>query len=145
MKTSPKGIALIKEFEGLELEAYPDPATGADPITIGYGHTGPEVHLGMTITEAQAEAYLVADLEKFERAVEQAVTVPMTQEQFDACVSLCYNIGPWNFKTSSVVKLLNAGDAQGAADIFPKWNKANKKVMAGLIRRRNAERELFLS
>lgn len=144
MKTSAEGRKLITSFEGLELNAYPDPATGGDPWTIGYGHTGAEVKKGLKYTKEQAEAVLISDLMRFERAVEAAVTVELQQWQFDACVSLCFNIGPGNFKSSTLVKKINQGDAAGAADQFLRWDKAAGKVMAGLTRRRKAERAMFL-
>lgn len=143
MKTSDAGIALIKRFEGCMLDAYPDPATGGDPWTIGYGHTGPEVHDGMSISEVEAEALLRKDLARFEACIGACVHVETTQGQFDALVSLAYNVGCWNVQASTLVKLLNAGNAD--ADQFLRWNKAAGKVMAGLTKRREAERELFLS
>lgn len=145
MKISDAGVALIKEFEGCELTAYPDPATGGDPWTVGYGHTGPEVAPGMTITEQDAEDILRADLQAFEHCVEQAVGAHVNEAEFSACVSLAFNIGCANFKSSTLVKMIRAGNMQGAADQFPRWNKAAGKVMAGLTRRRLAERDLFLS
>lgn len=145
MKISDAGIALIKEFEGCELTAYPDPATGGDPWTIGVGHTGPEVVQGLTITEAQADEYLRSDIERFEQCVEAAVGEHVLPEEFDACVSLAFNIGCENFRQSTLVRMIRAGNTRGAADQFLRWNKANGKVMAGLTRRRQAERALFLT
>ena len=91
MRTSPAGIELIKDFEGLRLEAYPDPGTGGDPWTIGYGHTGPEVKPGLIISIEQAGALLKEDLVKFEEAVERLITVGLNQHEFDALVSFTYN------------------------------------------------------
>jgi lysozyme len=146
MQISDAGIALIKQFEGCELKAYPDPATGGDPWTIGVGHTGADVKPGLVITDERAEELLRKDLEKFERAVEQAVgDALLEQQQFDACVSLAFNIGGANFRSSTLVSLLKEGDTDGAAQQFVRWNKAAGKVMAGLTRRREAERDLFLS
>ncbi|HHQ6569478.1 TPA: lysozyme [Serratia fonticola] len=144
LKTSQRGIALIKSFESLELKAYPDPATGDKPWTIGWGHTK-GVKPGDLITEQQAEALLTEDLAVFELTVNSSVKVPITQNQFDALVSLAFNIGGPNFAGSTLVKKLNAGDQRGAADQFPRWKLANGKEMRGLVRRRAAERELFLS
>jgi lysozyme len=142
MKTSPKGIALIKSAEGLRLKAYPDPGTGGLPWTIGYGST-----LGVTrtmiITEAQAELMLAADLVRFERAVERLVQVPLTQGQFDALVSFTYNVGEGNFTKSTLLRKLNAGDSEGAAEQFSRWVNAGGKVLPGLVKRRAAERALF--
>lgn len=141
MKTSEKGIALIKEFEGLRLEAY---KCQADVWTIGYGHTR-EVKPGDSITEETAERMLVDDVRVFELAVERALTIPVTQYQFDALVSLAFNIGANAFAGSTLVKKLNAGDMKGAADEFLRWNKAGGRVLNGLTRRREAERALFLA
>lgn len=145
MKISDKGLSLIKSFEGCELTAYPDPGTGGDPWTIGYGHTGPEVVPGLTINQDEAEAYLTLDVEKFERCVEDALTVEATQGQFDALVSFAYNVGCKAMSGSTLVRLLNAGNKDGAASQFGRWNKAGGRVMAGLTRRRQAERDLFVS
>lgn len=144
MKTSNQGINLIKHFEGLELEAYPDPATGGEPYTIGYGHTGKDVKLGMVITEERAEELLREDLERFEKHVEKKSDVELTQYQFDALVSFTYNVGPTNLSRSTLLKKLNECDFIGAANEFPRWNKAAGKVMRGLTNRRNAERLVFL-
>jgi lysozyme len=143
MKISDAGIALIKEFEGVRLEAYPDPATGADPWTIGVGHTGPDVHRGLVIDEARVDELLRADLDKFERCVSVAVN-DIPQNQFDACVALAFNIGCRAFSSSTLARKLASGDASGAADEFLKWDMAAGHHMAGLTRRRRAERALFL-
>lgn len=144
MITSDTGIDLIKQFEGCELEAYPDPATGGDPWTIGYGHTGPDVQPGLVISEDEADALLRKDLAKFERVVSLAVN-GVTQNQFDALVSLVFNIGQGNFRSSTLLRKLSEGDDAGAADQFLRWNRAAGKIMKGLTRRREAERELFLA
>ena len=144
-QVSREGIELIKRFEGLELQAYQDVA---GIWTIGYGHTGPEVGPGMVITEGQAEQLLIEDLERFERGVSSAVQAPITQTQFDALVSLAYNIGVAGFSRSTAVKRLNKGDFEGAAEAITWWNKATingrKQPVAGLTRRRAAEAALFL-
>lgn len=149
MQTSDKGLALIKQAEGFRGNAYPDPATGGKPYTIGNGTTvypsGMPVKLGDKVTEQQADSYLRNDVKKFEAAVSKAVKVKMTQGQFDALVSFTYNVGPANMASSTLIKKLNAGDVKGAADEFVRWNKAAGKVMAGLTTRRAAERALFLS
>lgn len=148
MKTSSEGIALLKRFEGLRLKSYPDPATGGEPYTVGYGTTSSagvgKVTRGMSITEVQAESMLVRSLVIYEKAVTAALKNPPTQHQFDALVSLAYNIGNANMRNSSVVKYLNAGEPTRAADAFLLWNKAAGRVMPGLTRRRQAERQLFL-
>lgn len=146
MKTSAKGIALIKEFEGERLTAYPDPATNGDPWTIGIGHTGPEVKRGLKITSAESEALLRADLITFEMGVESAAAMAQTtQNQFDALVAFSFNVGLGNLRSSTLLRKHNCRDFAGAALEFAKWNKANKKVMAGLTRRRAAEAALYAS
>lgn len=144
MKTSTVGRSLITEFEGLRLTAY---RCSANVLTIGVGHTSaagaPKVVAGMTITRAEADAILSRDLAKFERAVAAAVKVPVSQNQFDALVSLAFNIGERAFGRSTLVKRLNAGRFDEAADQFAAWNKVNRKAVAGLTRRRAAEAKLF--
>ena len=143
MNISNQGLELIKRFEGLHLKAYLDPV---GIPTIGYGTiviAGKPVRMGTTITEAQAVEYLRADIDKFEDYVNQLVNVPLTQEQFDACVSFVYNLGPTNFKKSTLLRLLNAGRYEEAQPQFLRWNKAGGKVLRGLTRRRLAEAALF--
>ena len=135
---------LIKNFEGCELEAYPDPATGGEPITIGYGHTG-GVKLGEVITQEQADEYLISDVKRFADAVNQMVTVPITQGEFDALCSFAFNLGIGNLRNSTLLRKLNSGNKDSAANQFLVWNMAGGRVMAGLTRRREAERTLFLS
>ena len=142
MKISDAGIALIKSFEGLRLEAYPDPATNGEPFTIGYGSTE-GVYEGMTITEDEAEARLHKDVARFEDCVNGALQVSVTQGQFDALVSFAFNLGCGNLRKSTLLRKLNADDADGAAAEFAVWNRAAGRVMAGLTRRREAERDLF--
>lgn len=139
MKTSPKGISLIKEFEGLSLDAY---LCSAGVMTIGYGHTG-GVQKGDRITEKKAEELLQDDLKKFENGVLRLVRVPLNQNQFDALVSFAFNLGVGNLGKSTLLRKLNGGDFAGAATEFVRWNKAGGRELAGLTRRRNAEAELF--
>ena len=145
MTPSEQCYDLIKRFEGCKLEAYPDPATGGDPWTIGVGHTGPEVKSGMTISQAIADAYLIKDAQHAADTVNQAVTIPLTQGQFDALVSFVFNCGAGNFRKSTLLKKLNAGDTTSASLELLKWTKAAGKEMLGLVRRRAAEQSLFLS
>ncbi|WP_049047702.1 lysozyme [Klebsiella aerogenes] len=149
MQTSDEGIALIKDFEGCRLTAYPDPGTGGAPWTIGCGWTlpvdGKPVRPGMTIDQATADRLLKTGLVSYEKDVLKIVKVKLTQGQFDALVSLAYNIGSRALSTSTLLKKLNDGDIKGAADEFLRWNKAGGKVLNGLTRRREAERALFLS
>lgn len=144
MKLSQRGIDLIKQFEGYSSKAYPDPATGGAPWTIGYGTTK-GVKPGMIITAEQAEKMLRDDVAKFESGVSSLVTAPTTQGQFDAMVSLAYNIGLGNFGKSTLLKKHNARCYTCAADQFRVWNRANGKVMNGLTKRRAAERQVYMS
>lgn len=139
MKTSNKEI--IKYYEGLRLEAYLCPA---GVWTIGYGHTGSDVWPGLVITKEWAEWLLDEDLKKFEAYVSGYVKVDLTQDQFDALVSFTYNVGAEAFKNSTMLKKLNAGDYEGAAKEFPRWNKSKGKVLPGLVKRAEAQRKLFL-
>lgn len=144
MKISQRGIDFIKQFEGYSDKAYPDPATGGDPWTIGYGTTK-GVKRGMVVNAAQAEQMLREDVAKFESGVSSLITAPTTQGQFDAMVSLAYNIGLGNFGKSTLLKKHNARCYTCAADQFRVWNRANGKVMNGLTRRRAAERQVYMS
>jgi len=149
MVTNQAGLDLIKSFEGWRAKAYPDPATGGAPWTIGYGHTTaagpPTVSRGLTITQDEGEAILERDLLAVERTVAGLVKVKLTDNQFAALVSFTFNLGGGNFRKSTLLKKVNAGDFAGAAKEFGKWNKADGKVMAGLTRRRAAEASLFLA
>lgn len=139
MTTSQRGIDLIKTFEGLKLTAY---RCSAGVLTIGFGTTR-NVKPGQTITAAEAERLLRDDLREFERGVRAAVKVPLEQHEFDALVAFVYNVGLGAFRKSTLLRLLNAGDKAGAAKQFGRWNKAGGRVLAGLTRRREAERKLF--
>ncbi|MFR9677491.1 lysozyme [Acinetobacter sp. SEK570] len=145
MLTSKTGIDLITSFEDIKLNAYDD---GVGVWTIGKGTTvypnGVKVKKGDVCTMEQAKVYFAHDLKRFENAVNSALTVVVNQNQFDALVSLAYNIGEKAFKGSTLVELLNANKFTAAADQFLVWNKGGGKVMKGLVRRRAAERELFL-
>ena len=141
MKTGNKGIELIKHFEGCELEAYKCPA---GVWTIGYGHIK-GVHEGMTITEHQAEEMLKSELHEYEGYINDYVTVPLNQNQFDAMVSWVYNLGGGNLRASSLLKVLNAGEYDGVPAQMMRWNKAGGKVLEGLTRRRQAEADLFVA
>ena len=143
MKTSQAGLDLIKAFEGLALKAYTCPA---GVLTIGYGHTGPDVYPGLRITADQAGELLRKDLAKFERGVMIYLDgAPTTQAQFDAMVSLDFNIGLGGFMRSSVLRHHKAGNRLRAAASFLMWVKGGGKTLPGLVRRRNAERKLYLS
>lgn len=140
MKISSAGLELIQEFEGLRQKAYLD-AVGVP--TIGFGHTN-GVKMGQSITYAQAVDYLREDVEDAENAVDRLVKAPLSQNQFDALVSFTFNLGQGNLGKSTLLKKLNAGDYKGAADEFLKWNKAGGRTLHGLVRRREAERKMFL-
>lgn len=146
MQISSKGIDLIKHFEGCSLAAYQD-AVGV--WTIGYGWTQPvdgeRITRDMVIGPITAERLLRIGIVQFESAVNQLVKVPMTQGQFDALVCFAYNVGTRTLSTSTLLRMFNAGQRVSAADEFLRWNRAGGNVLAGLTRRRNAERALFLS
>lgn len=137
MRISDKGISLIKEFEGCKLTAY-KPRTGEKFFTIGYGHYSPDIKAGTTITKAKAEEYLRADLARFESYVD-SLHLTLNQNQFDALVSFAFNCGSYNLHN-----LVKNRTLSQIADAMLLYNKAGGKTMAGLVRRRKAERTLFL-
>lgn len=139
VKTSDAGLDLIKSHEGLRLDAYLCPA---GVWTIGYGHTG-TARPGMRITNEQADELLRLDVEKFEECVRNALQVEVTQGQFDALVSFAFNVGCGALRGSTLLRLLNQGDFDGAAAQFARWNRGGGQVLAGLARRREDERALF--
>jgi lysozyme len=146
MITNAAGLSLIRQAEGLRLRAYLCPA---GVWTIGIGTTvypdGRKVQRGDKCTEQQADRYLAHDLQEFERAVAAMVTVPLTGNQFASLVSLAYNVGIGALRGSTLLRLLNAGDYAGAANQFPRWNRGGGRVLPGLVKRRAAERDLFLT
>lgn len=139
---NPEGLKLLTTFEDCKLTAYDD---GGGVWTIGYGHTK-GVSPGMSATQAEAENWLREDLEIFESYVEDAVQVDLNDNQFSALVCFCFNVGPGSegFGGSTLLKQLNAGDYQAAANQLPVWNKVEGSPWLGLTRRRLAERSLFL-
>ena len=141
MDISQNGIDLIKRFEGCRLTAYKCPA---NVLTIGYGHTGQDVKQGLTITQEQAEKLLKSDLTVHCNNVSKLVKVPLNQNQFDALVSFEYNIGYGNLSRSTLLALLNQKKYKEASEEFKKWKYAGGKVLAGLVKRREAEKELFI-
>ncbi|MBY4725720.1 MULTISPECIES: lysozyme [Burkholderia] len=150
---SKTGLQLTEQFEGCRLTAYQD---SVGVWTIGYGHTGPDVYRGLTITQERAEQLLLQDVAKAAAAVNRLVTLDragdadtdglpdLTQDEFDALVDFTFNLGAGRLANSTLLKKLNAGDIEGAAAEFPKWVYAGGKVLAGLVKRRDAERALFL-
>jgi lysozyme len=149
MRLSREGAELIAHFEGFVPRPYDDAAGHA---TIGFGHllhhgcvtAADRGHWG-TITRERGLELLAQDARDAERAVAEAVKVPLSQEQFDALVSFTFNVGTGAFRTSTLLRLLNAGDRAGAADELLRWSRAGGRVLEGLLRRRRAERDLFLS
>ena len=152
MNLSATGLRLISEFEGLYLTGY---LCSAGRPTIGWGHTGSvdgvPVRAGMVITKEKAIELLAADMVSFEDSVKSLTKIEPTQNQFDALVSLAFNIGAGALGGSTLLRMFNAGKIQGAADQFLVWDKytdprtGEKKVSAGLVRRRKSERHLFLT
>jgi GH24 family phage-related lysozyme (muramidase) len=146
-QVGPRGIALMHEFEGLVLDAYPDPGSkDGNPWTIGRGSTGPGIHKGVRWTRDQADARFAEDIAKFAAKVDALIgDAPTDPSQFDALVSLAYNIGIEALKKSTVLRKHKAGDHAGAAAAFGMWVKNDGKVMKGLVRRRAAEAALYLA
>ncbi len=141
MKTSQAGIDLIKSFEGYSATPYED-VVGKS--TIGYGHLIKPGEIFNAIGPEQAELILAADLGEAEKSVSDLVKEPLAQNEFDALVSFTFNLGRNAFKNSTLLRLLNSGQFEAAADQFLRWDHAGGKVVAGLTRRRVAERSLFI-
>lgn len=133
-------LALIKQWEGLRLSAYQDVA---GVWTIGYGHTG-GVRIAERITAMEAEHLLRADLDRFEAAVDRHVTVPLNDNQFGALVSFAFNVGERAFESSTLLRMLNAGDYAAVPAELAKWNRAGGRRVAGLVNRRAAEAGLWV-
>lgn len=148
-RVGPDGLALIRQFEGCarrrgdgRFEAYPDPATGGEPWTIGWGATGKDIHSGTVWTQAQCDARLEADLARYASDVARALgDAPTSQRQFDALVCFHYNTGA--ISTATLTRKHRAGDFAGAAREFERWVHAGGRVMKGLVRRRAAEAALY--
>jgi lysozyme len=132
---------IIQEFEGCKLTAYLCPA---GVWTIGWGSTGLGVSKGVVWTQAEADERYIKDMAVFKAGVQKLVTVPVNKNQLEALTSFAYNLGIGALKGSTLLKFLNDGNYQAAANQFLRWDKANGKVLAGLARRRAAERNLFL-
>jgi len=139
MKTSEEGKTLIKTFEGCKLRAYLD---AVDVPTIAYGRTK-DVKIGDICTQQQAEDWLEEELVEYEGHVNEAVKVELTQPQFDSLVSWTYNLGPSNLNRSSMLRVLNTSDYDNVPEQIMRWNKAGGRVLPGLVRRREAEAEMF--
>lgn len=161
MKTSVHARRIKEYFEGREYKAYPDPLSKTgNPITIGIGHTGNDVHMGLVWTDEQIDKAFADDIAKFEKIANSAITATVNQHQFDAFVSILFNVGAGrkasandsgrdgiivlkNGNSSTLLRKLNAGDYSGAANEFTKWCKSGSTKSLGLYRRRYAEKLLF--
>lgn len=145
LATNKAAIHILKSYEGLSLDAYPE----ADYWLIGYGHKNPSIRAGTSISPKTAERYLRSDLAAREDFVRSVVTVPLNENEFSALVALSYNIGNGSFKNSTVLRLLNEGDREAAANAFLMWNKVKRDgeltQSTHLTGRREAERDLFLA
>ena len=139
MKISGEGLALIKKFEGCELESY---RCSANVVTIGFGHTRTAKE-GMTITREEADMLLEEDIRSFETSVLSLVEVDLKQCEFDALIAWTFNLGAGNLKSSTLLKRINAKDWNDVPHQIKRWNKAKGTVLQGLIRRREAEALLF--
>ena len=145
MKLTAEGLTLIKAFEGFRARAYKCPA---GIWTIGYGHTSnagpPDVHEGMVVSRDEADAILARDAQSFAAGVAKDLKVEIGDQQFSALVSFAYNVGLGNFRSSSVLRAVNAGDVTAVPRRLQLWIRAGGKVLPGLVRRRAAEAELFV-
>ncbi len=142
MELSTAGLKFIESFEGCKLVGYLD-VKGVP--TNGFGHTGSDVYEGQVITQEQADAWLLQDVQNAVNHVNALVTVQLTQGEFDALCDFCFNCGCGAFAGSTMLRLLNAGDYKNAALEFAKWDKAGGQVVAGLLRRRQTEVQEFNS
>lgn len=149
----PLADRIVREFESCaralpngNFLAYPDPATGNDPWTIGWGSTGPEIRKGVIWTKAQCDARLLHDLLSVYGPAVDRLTAgnPTSDHQKAALTSAVYNLGETNIGRSALLRFHNDGNYLGAAEQFLRWNRAGGKVMRGLTRRREAERALYL-
>lgn len=142
----PAALAILRGAESCRLAAYPDPGSGGEPWTIGWGHTGPDVRRGLIWTQAQCDAQLQQDVAEHADQIAHAIgSEPTTDNQFGAMVSLAFNIGIGNFARSSVLGFHLRGLHHNAAEAFAGWDKAGGRVLPGLVRRRAAEAALYLN
>lgn len=137
---SDAGLTLTKNFEGCRLSAYADQG---GVWTVGYGHTGPGVHAGLTITQDQADTFLLSDVAGAVACVNRLVTAPIQQYQFDALVDFTFNLGCACLASSTLLRAVNAGDFAEAANEFLRWDHVGGMVVQGLLRRRQAEAQMF--
>lgn len=145
MDPSPYAIAaaLVRKWEGCRLKAYPDPATGGEPYTIGFGATGPGIARGTVWTQQQAEQRLEQDVKRFVDSVRRLLQRPATDKQLGAMASLAYNVGLKRFAESTLLRLFNEGKPELAARQFAVWTLAAGKRMPGLVNRRADEKRVF--
>jgi lysozyme len=137
---SQEGFALTKQFEGCKLTAYADQG---GVWTIGYGHTGPAVHAGLTMTQAEVDSCLEGDLASAVACVNKLVTANINQNQFDALVDFVFNLGCGSLRTSQLLREVNSGNFDAAAAQFQRWAHVGSVLVPGLLRRRQAEAALF--
>ncbi len=142
MRINDAGLQLLKDFEGCRLTVYKDIAGFH---TVGWGHMDPSLKVGQKISQETADSLLASDLKRFEDGVSECLDVGLTDNQFSALVVFAYNCSLGKFKTSTLLRKVNAGDYDGAVKEFGRWDKAGGKVVAGLTRRRQAEADLFTS
>jgi lysozyme len=140
MSVSQNCIAITKQFEGCKFTAYKCPA---EKWTVGYGHTGPDVYEGLTIDQVRADQILMIDMIGAQNTVNNFLKVQVNQNQFDALCDFVFNVGAGNFKSSTLLKLVNEKKFDEAAKEFANWTKGGGKVLPGLVKRRAAEAELF--
>ena len=133
-------IDLVKNYEGCSLKAYPDPGTGGEPITIGWGCTG-NFKLGDVCTQAQADEWLLKRLSETETGVKALLHMPVTDNQLAALTSFAYNVGLGNLRGSTLLRLINAGTPDSTQ--FLRWVYASGRILPGLVKRRQAEKSLF--
>ena len=154
MNASPECFAIIRKFESCQLTSYPDPITRGAPFTCGWGACGPEIGPGVVWTQERADLRLVGDVAQREVAASRAITADVTQGQFDAFVSILFNVGAGSAardgiirlksgQPSSLLRLLNSGNPVASADEFMKWNSPGSNVTHGLNRRRMVEQAVF--
>lgn len=141
LSLSVSGLSYIQQYEGLVLGVYLDPV---GIPTVCYGHMDQRLKVGTRFTKAQCSQFLYEDTQSAQQAIKDLVTVPLTQNQYDALVSLVFNIGRPAFSRSALLRKLNSEDYAGAAEEFPKWVYAKGKKLPGLVTRRDSERALFL-
>lgn len=143
MSANDNAAALVRKWEGCHLKAYPDPASGGDPWTIGFGATGPGIRRGVVWTQQQAEQRLEQDVKRFVDGVRRLLQRPATDKQLGAMASLAYNIGLGRFEKSTLLRLFNEGKVEAAGKQFGVWTLASGKRMQGLVNRRADEALVF--